>query len=131
MTSRADLFDLNQQRVAVAIERDVFHRLRVAAYLAFHPEFLARPTPEMRLARLDGFLQRSAIHPRHHQDAPGGLLLHDGGNQAVRSEFQFFVKAHWEIGGGRFSIFDLEAASGFSGRKVNATAAKMQTNAAM
>lgn len=38
-------------------------------------------------------------------------------------------KAQWKIGGGRFSICDREALR-FSGRNVNATAAKMQMNAA-
>ncbi len=69
MARRADLLDLNQKRVAVAIKRNRFHGLRVAALLAFPPEFLARAAPEMRLARRDGFLQRPAIHPRHHQNA--------------------------------------------------------------
>ena len=41
MTGRADLFDLNQQRVAIAVEGDVLHGLGVAAGLAFPPEFLA------------------------------------------------------------------------------------------
>src|SRR5437867_664938 len=36
VTRRADLLDLNQQRIAVAIERDVLHLLRVAAALALH-----------------------------------------------------------------------------------------------
>ena len=47
----------DQQRVAVAIERDVFHGLGVAAFLALHPVFLARAAPEVRLAGLDGVFQ--------------------------------------------------------------------------
>ena len=84
---RADLLDLNEQHVGVAIKRDVFDSLRVAAFFAFHPEFLARPAPKMRLAGFDGFLQRRAIHPRHHQNAASGLFLHNCGNQAIRSPF--------------------------------------------
>src|SRR4051794_40182509 len=45
VTGGALLFDLNQQGVAVAIERDVFDVLGVAAGLAFHPIFLARAAP--------------------------------------------------------------------------------------
>ena len=37
---RADLLDLNEQHVAVAIKSDVFDRLGVTAFFAFHPEFL-------------------------------------------------------------------------------------------
>ena len=91
---RADLLDLNQQHVGVAIERDVFHGLRVAAFLAFHPEFLARAAPEMRLAGGDGAFQRGAVHPRHHHHTAGFLFLDDRGNQALGVKFQFVVETH-------------------------------------
>ena len=94
VAGRADLVHLDQQCIAVAIERDVLDRLRVAALLAFHPEFLARTAPEMRLAGFNGFFERGAVHPRHHHDAAGFLFLNDGWNQAVRIKFQFVVKAH-------------------------------------
>ena len=35
------LLDLDQQRVAIAIKRDVFHDLCVTAFLALHPELLS------------------------------------------------------------------------------------------
>src|SRR4051812_23189798 len=79
----ADLLDLNEQGVAVAIEGDVLHGLHVPAGFAFHPKFLAGAAPEMRFAGSDGRLEGSAIHPGHHQDAAGGLLLHDRGDKAV------------------------------------------------
>ncbi len=97
MASRTGLFDLNKQRVAVAIERNIFHGLGVAALFAFPPKLLARPTPKMRLARLDGFLQGRAVHPRHHQHAASFLFLHDCGNQTIHSEVQFFKKAHSQL----------------------------------
>src|SRR5439155_20893610 len=78
MTGRTDLFDLDQQRVAITVEGDVFDTLGVAAGLAFPPEFLARTAPEMGLAGLDGGLEGRAVHPGHHQYAAGGLLLNDG-----------------------------------------------------
>src|SRR5205807_8440385 len=92
---RADLLDLNQESIAVAVEGNVLDRLSVAAGFAFHPELLAGAAPEMGFARLDSFFQRSAIHPGHHQHAPGGLFLDNGGNQAAGGvEFQLIVKAH-------------------------------------
>src|SRR5207302_2146948 len=94
MTGRADLFDLNQQSVTVAVERDVFDGLRVATGLAFHPQLLAGATPEMGSARFNGFLKRSAIHPGHHEHALGFKILNDGGNQALRAKFQLIVKTH-------------------------------------
>src|ERR1043165_2874898 len=54
---RAVLLHLDEQAVAIAVERDVLDGLRVAAFLALHPEFLPRTAPEMRLARGDGALQ--------------------------------------------------------------------------
>ena len=98
VAGRADLLDLDQQRVAVAIKRDVFHGLRVAAGLALHPELLARAAPEMGLAGGEGGLERGAVHPRHHQHAPGGLLLDDRGDEAVGVEFQLVVEAHEQWG---------------------------------
>ena len=94
MARRADLFHLNEQRVAIAVKSNVFDLLHMTAGFALHPEFLARAAPEMRFACGDGLFQRGAVHPRHHQDATGALLLDDGGNQAVRIKFQFIVKAH-------------------------------------
>src|SRR6202012_4907752 len=94
VTRRAVLLHLDQQAVAVAIERDVLYRLRVAAFLALHPELLPRPAPEMRLARRDGALQRGAVHPRHHHHPAGLLLLDDCRDQSLRIKFQFVVKTH-------------------------------------
>ena len=91
---RGVLLDLGQQGIAVAIKRDVLHNLRVAAFLALHPELLARAAPEMRPARLDGFLERRSIHPSHHDDAAALLFLDDRRDQSVRVKFQFVVEAH-------------------------------------
>ena len=41
VTCGAVLLDLDQQRVAIAIKRDVFHDLCVTAFLALHPELLS------------------------------------------------------------------------------------------
>src|SRR5262245_48538655 len=94
MASGADLFHLNQQSIAIAIESDVFHRLDVTAGFSFHPEFLARTAPEMSSARGDGFLERRAIHPGHHQHTLGSKILNDGRNQAIGGKLQLIVKTH-------------------------------------
>ena len=87
MTGGADLFDLNQKRVTIAIKSDLLHVLSMSAGLAFHPKFLARAAPEMGLAGFDGLFQGSAIHPGHHQHLPGRVILDDGRNQTVAREF--------------------------------------------
>jgi hypothetical protein len=92
VAGRPGLFDLDEQDIAVTIEGNVPNLLHVPAGLAFHPEFLARPAPEVRLAGGDGLFQGGAVHPRHHQDAPGFLFLDNGGNQAVVVKFQLVVK---------------------------------------
>ena len=97
MTGGAILLDLDEERVAVAVEGDVFDGLGVAAFLAFHPVFLAGAAPKMGLASLDGVGERGAVHPRHHHDASGFLFLNDGGDQAVGVKFQFVVEAHSRI----------------------------------
>ena len=98
MTGSADLVNLDQQRVPVTIERYVFDGLSMTAGFAFHPKFLPRPAPEMRLAALDCFFERGPIHPRHHQHASGLLFLDDRRNQSIHVKFQIFVKAHPQTG---------------------------------
>ncbi len=97
MTGSALLFDLNQERVAVAIEGDVFHVLRVAAGFALHPIFLARAAPEVGLAGFDGVFERGAVHPGHHEDAAVGVVLNNRGDEAFGVEFQFVVEAHRKL----------------------------------
>ena len=94
VTGRAFLFDLDEQHVAVAIERNVTHGLGVAAFLALHPVFLARTAPEMRLAGGDGAFERGAVHPCHHHHAAGCVFLDDRGDQAVGVKLQLVVETH-------------------------------------
>jgi len=94
MTSGADLLNLDQERVSIAIKSDVFDRLRVPARFALHPVLLSRPAPEMGFARSNRFFQRGAVHPRHHQHTPRALLLDYGRNKPVRIELQFVIQTH-------------------------------------
>jgi hypothetical protein len=50
----------------------------------------------MGFAGGDGGLEGGAVHPGHHEDASGGLVLNDGGEEAVGIKFQFVVEAHIE-----------------------------------
>src|ERR1700744_5858216 len=94
VTCGANLLDLDEQYVAITIERDVFDRLCVAAFFALHPKFLARTAPEMRLAGGDGTLKRRAVHPREHHHPPGFVLLNDGWNQTIGVKFQLVIETH-------------------------------------
>jgi hypothetical protein len=84
----AYLLDLDKQNILIAINRDRFDVLKVAAGLAFEPELIAAAAEEMRFAALDRFFKRLAVHPRHHENLPGGRILNDGGDQAAGIEFE-------------------------------------------
>jgi hypothetical protein len=94
VTGGTVLIDLDEEAIAIAIEGDVFHGLGVAAFLAFHPEFLTGAAPKVGLAGGDGALQGGTVHPSHHDDAAAFLFLHDGGNEAVGIKFKLVVKTH-------------------------------------
>jgi hypothetical protein len=90
-----NLFDLNEDRVSIAIKCDVFDGLRVTAGFPFHPEFLARTAPKMGFSGGDRFLQGHSVHPGHHENAASRLFLNNGGDQSGGLiEFQLVVKAH-------------------------------------
>ena len=77
------LVDLDQQRVAVAVEADLLDLLPVAGGLALDPVLLARAAPERRPAGGQRAVQRLVVHPAEHQHLAGVVLLHDRGHQPV------------------------------------------------
>jgi hypothetical protein len=79
----ADLIDLEEDRVAVAIDVDGFHRLDVTAFFAFSPELLPAPTVIDRPAGGDGFGVTFGVHVGLHQDFTGLGILGNGGQQSV------------------------------------------------
>jgi hypothetical protein len=79
----ADLFNLHQEHVLVAIQSHLQHFLGMAGFLALVPQFLAGTRPVHRLAGFHGALQRFPVHPGHHEDVAGFRILGDGRQQAV------------------------------------------------
>ena len=61
MAGGAGLVDRHQERVAVAVQRDRHHGLRVAGRLALHPVLLTRPRVVGALASLERPGQRQSI----------------------------------------------------------------------
>ena len=94
VAGRPDLLDLEEQRVAVAVEGHLLDRLGMAADFALHPKLLAGPAPKPGLAGFEGLLQGGPVHPGHHQHAARLLFLNDCRDQAVCVEFQLIVKSH-------------------------------------
>src|SRR5262249_29647579 len=79
----ADLLDLQQHHVFVAIEPDRPHALHVAGLLPFAPELSARARPVVCLAGLRRPAERFAVHPRDREDPAARDLLRHRGHEAV------------------------------------------------
>ncbi len=88
VTGRPGRMDAHKKRIGVAIGADFDDFLHVARCLAFVPERATRARPEPRLAAFERALERFGVHPGHHQDIAAFGILNDGGNQAVRVEFE-------------------------------------------
>src|SRR4029079_19190676 len=82
VAGRTLLVDLDQERVAVAVEPDLLDPLPVARGLPLHPVLTARPAPERRPPGGQRAVQRLVVHPAQHQHLAGVVLLHHGRDQA-------------------------------------------------
>ena len=88
MAGAAGLFHFKKERVHVTISVEFDYFLRVAAGFSLEPELLARAAPVVHETGVQSGLKRCRVHPCHHEDTPGGRVLNDRGNEAVRGEFQ-------------------------------------------
>ena len=86
-------FHLDQHRVEVAIGGDLLDHQAMAGAFAFEPELLPGAAVEGSEARLDGQAEGLFVHVADHEDAPGGVILDDGGDEAVRL---FEIQIHGE-----------------------------------
>ena len=82
--ARTVRIDAQQQGILVAIGGDLLHGKPMAGSLALEPELLARTAIEGGETALDGAAEGFFVHVSDHQDAAGTVVLHDGGDQAVR-----------------------------------------------
>src|SRR5689334_12879226 len=81
--SAADLVDLQQERVVVAIDKRVLDFLKISRLLAFEPRAFAGAAVIMRLAGFLGFFPRFLVHVGDHQHFTRLMVLHDHRHQAV------------------------------------------------
>ena len=79
-----ELLDLDQQGIAVAVERRPAHVLAVSAGVALAPVLLPAARPEGHPALGEGAAQRLGVHVAEHQHLAGVVLLDDRGQQPVR-----------------------------------------------
>src|ERR1035441_4433444 len=77
-------FDLEEHGIAVAIGGDLLDYEAMAGAFALEPEFAAGAAPEGGKTGFDGFVEGFLVHVADHEDATGGKVLDDGGDEAVR-----------------------------------------------
>jgi hypothetical protein len=79
----AGRLDQREHGVAVAVDAQRAHGLRVAARRALVPELAARAAPEVQLAGLEGLRDRLLAGVRERQDLAGRPVLDDHGHEAA------------------------------------------------
>jgi hypothetical protein len=83
MAGRSLLLYEEKKRVSVAIESALDESLAMPGRLSFSPERLPRARPVADLPSCKRLRERCCIHPRHHQDLTGVVLLGDHGHEAL------------------------------------------------
>ena len=74
---------LEEHGIAVAIGGDLLDHQAVAGAFALEPQFAAGPAPEGGKTGFDGFVKGILVHVADHEDASAGMILDDGGDEAV------------------------------------------------
>ena len=81
MTRRPGWLNQHDDRITVAVERDVDDLLRVARRLTFVPELISRSRPEPRLFSFESSREALAIHVSEREHFASRGILHDGRHQ--------------------------------------------------
>jgi hypothetical protein len=84
---------LKHKAILVAVDKYLLDLLKVAALLAFFPQFLSASAEVSGVAGLNGQIQSLLIHKADHQDLPGLCILSHSRNQTVPVEFWGKFKA--------------------------------------
>src|SRR5262252_9310910 len=80
--------DFHKYCVLITIQADSFHLLEVSGRLAFMPELLTAPAPEVRLIPLERELQCFLIHICDGEHLASAGILNNSRNKTVGSEFR-------------------------------------------
>lgn len=83
VTGRTHLFNIEQNRIGVAVDRDRLDMLIMTAGLAFDPQGTARPRIEGRPFRRDRPFIRLAVHPSQHQNLSADVILNHRRQETV------------------------------------------------
>lgn len=85
----ADLAHAKQQTVEIAVGADGYHALKMAALLAFVPQFAAAARPVPGVARFHRHIERLFVHIRLHKHFVGDSVHGYYGYKLVALTFQF------------------------------------------
>ena len=91
----ADLVNLEDHRVLIAIDKDFFDDLCIAGLLAFFPEFVSGTGPVGGNTALEGFIPGFFIDVCKHEHIARLIVLRDSGNQSP-ALFEIQIQ-HWII----------------------------------
>ena len=94
----ADVFDLEQDDILIAVDPKFFNELGVAGFLALDPELVPGSTPISRFFCTEGMGQRLGVHESEHQDLVGKVVARDAGNQPVGGELWLELGAKLDLG---------------------------------
>ena len=83
MAGDTDLFDLQEDGIAIAVDQNLFDELIVAAFFSLTPEAASAAAEIDRSPSFQRFLIRLFVHPGQHQHGAGGGILSDRREQAV------------------------------------------------
>jgi hypothetical protein len=79
----ANLFHLKENGIVVAIDKDVFHHLKVARLFALEPQSLAGAAIIMGLARFYGFVSGLFVHVSDHEHVARLVVLDNDRHEAI------------------------------------------------
>src|ERR671935_35855 len=118
---------LDEERVGVAVERQVDEVQHVARALALFPEAVPRATVEVDLLRADRGRERLAVHVAEHEHRAGAGVLHDRRDEAPFVELRDY--RHAASVAGRIST-PADASAAFSAGTLTTPSWKMDAASA-
>ena len=87
MACGAGLIDFEEQRIAVAVDKNLPHFLYMAGRFSLKPTLCARAAVIDHDSRFKRLGQRIAVHEGKHQHFAGRQVLRDGRNESLVVEF--------------------------------------------
>ena len=90
MARRADLGNLGEDGILVAVRREGFHILEMSACLAFHPKFIPASAVVSHFTCFQCHIIRFLVHICHHQHFVGLIILHDHSHMPVAVQLKLF-----------------------------------------